>query len=435
MIKKLLAFTLCLAMLFLVSCDFLTRPEPKIEIEVDTDKLVLSVGEECDVSASAFCDGEAVDSPEFVWKSSDESIASVENGHINAVGLGQARITVGYKGIEVKIVVDCVGKISSEQVNSFDEKFINIFGRHYAVDDGLKLDQSANAIEIGIIGTSLSVELTSDRTSYMQVYVDGESNGRIEISGKNNTYKVVDGLAEGYHVIRIVKDTEMQNAEWTLHSLSSDKFASVPEKSDLKIEFIGDSLTAGYGSLGKRGEAWSVQNSSPVEAYAYKTAELLGADFSIVAWSGICTRAYLWSDINMSALYGFNSSANTERYVFDDEPDVIVINLGTNDASYIMDGHSDYKNKFFDDYLEFLMNVRKNNPNAYIICLYGFVGEHPSVMEGIQMASALIDDKVVFNPFEFMPNAAGVNGHPTKEAHTDWATSLAKYIEGLDLEK
>ena len=81
------------------------------------------------------------------------------------------------------------------------------------------------------------------------------------------------------------------------------------------------------------------------------------------------------------------------------------------------------------------MYVRKNNPNAYIICLYGVAGEHPSVTEGIQMAAALIDDKVVFNPFEFIPNAAGVNGHPTKEAHTDWATSLAKYIEGLDLEK
>ena len=434
LMKKLLSIVLCLSMMVITSCDIFQVEEPEYEVRLDQNKITMFVGEEVEVSGSAYCDGEQIESPQLTWESSDPSVAAVHDGHIEAVGLGRVKITAKYENAQKDITVDCVGEITSEKANSFDEKYINIFGRYYAVDGGLKLDQTANALEIGIIGTSLSVELTSDLASYMKIYIDGEGAGRIEVSSGRSTYKVTDNLEEGYHVIRIVKDTEMQNAKWTLHSFDSPRFASVPEKSELKIEFIGDSLTAGYGSIGKRGEAWSVNNSSPTEAYAYKTAELLGADFSIIAWSGICTRAYLWTDINMASLYNWKSSENTERYEFDDEPDVIVINLGTNDASYIMNGHSDYKEKFFDHYLEFLMDVRKSNPNAYIICIYGVAGEHPTVTEGIQMASALIDDKVVFNPFEFVPNGAGVNGHPTKEAYDGWAKSLAEYIEGLNIE-
>lgn len=431
---KLIVCIIFLATVFLIACNVPHPSADTYEITVDNNKITLFVGESCYVTASAFYNGEGVELPALIWTSSDQSIATVDNGHINAIGLGCAKITVKYENTQKEIIVNCVGEITVENVNSFDEKYINIFGRHYSVDDGLKLDQTANAVEIGIIGKSFFVELTSNNLSYMQVFVDGENVGRIEVSYGKNTYKVADGLEEGYHIIRLVKDTEMQYGEWTVHSFDADRFASVPEKSELKIEFIGDSLTAGYGSIGKMGEAWSVKNSSAIEAYGYKTASLLGADFSIVAWSGICTKAYMWTDINMATLYSYNSFANRGAYSFDDEPDVVVINLGTNDASYIMDGHKDYEERFLDDYLEFLNFVRKKNPNAYIICLYGLAGEHPGVAEGIKVAVALMDDKVIYNPFEFIPNASGVNGHPTKEAYDEWAKALAKYIETLKIE-
>jgi lysophospholipase L1-like esterase len=431
--KKILSIVLCLALVTITSCDAFLAEELKYEVRLNQNKITMFVGETVEVSGSVYRNSELVESPQLIWESSNPLVATVQEGHIKAVGLGQVKVTAKYENAQNDIIVDCVGEITSENANSFDEKYINIFGRHYMVDGGLKLDQTANAIEVGIIGTSLSIELTSDRTSYMQVYVDGENAGRLEISG-SGTYNVADGLDDGYHVIRIVKDTEMRNAEWTLHSFDAVKFASVPEKSELKIEFIGDSLSAGYGNLGSRGEAWSLKNSSAIEAYPYKTAALLGADYSVIAWSGICTKVYMWSDINMSTLYGWNSFSNREAYDFADEPDVIVINLGTNEANYIYDGHKEYNSeKMFEDYLEFLNGIRRKNPNAHIICIYGIAGEHPAIKEGIEMAVALMDDKVVFNPFEFVPNGSGAVGHPTAEANTAWAASLAKYIEGLNI--
>ena len=436
-IRIILAFVLCMAMISLVACEFpWSNAEKVYEIKLEQDKFNLFVGESCDASAAATYDGAVVEAPVFIWESSDESVATVENGHIEAIGIGQARITVKYENAQDVITVNCIGEITAENVNSFDEKYVNIFGRYYAVDGGLKLDQTANAIEVGIIGTSLSVNLTSNGIGYIRVFVDGKEAGRIEHTYGMGTYTVAQELSDEYHIVRIVKDTEMQHCEWTVHSFDAEKFASVPEKSELKIEFIGDSLSAGYGNLGLRGEAWSVKNSSAIEAYPYKTAALLGADYSVIAWSGICTKVYMWSDINMSTLYGWNSFSNREAYDFADEPDVIVINLGTNEANYIYDGHREYNSeKMFEDYLEFLNGIRRKNPNAHIICIYGIAGEHPAIKEGIEMAVALMDDKVVFNPFEFVPNGSGAVGHPTAEANTAWADSLAKYIEGLDLEK
>ena len=432
-LEKIFACLLILTMLPITACQF--PQETDYRLVVDQDVFTLFVGEECNVVASAYCEDILVEEPTLLWESGDNAVATVENGRIRAVGFGQTRITAKYEDARAEILVRCMKEISAEEVNAFDESYINIFGRSYTVDDGLRLDQTANAVEVGIIGTCLSVSLTANNSGFMQVFCDGENIGRIENSNGTNTYQVAENLTDGYHIIRIVKDTEMQYAQWTLHSFDAEKFATVPERSELKIEFVGDSLTAGYGALGRMGEAWSVRNSAAIEAFAYKTAKLLSADFSIVAWSGICTRAYMWSDTNMATLYDFYSSSNTERYPFTEEPDVIVINLGTNDASYITGKDKSYEDKFFDDYLEFLTSVRKHNPNAYIICLYGFVGEHPVITEGIQMATTLMDNKVIFNPFEFIPNASGANGHPAKDAHSQWAESLAEYIENLELAK
>lgn len=433
--KAIFILVLSAVMLSVAACGLLPEAKPEYEVRANQDVFTLFVGETCEVSASAYCDGELLEAQAFTWKTSDDTVAVVENGRIKAVGFGQTKITVDYEDACAEILVRCMKEISAEEVNTLDETYINIFGRSYTVDDGLRLDQTANAVEVGIIGTSLSVSLTANNPGFMQVFCDGENIGRIEHAYGTNIYQVAENLTDGYHVIRIVKDTEMQYAQLTLHRFEADRFATVPEKSELAIEFIGDSLTAGYGALGKLGEGWSLKNSDATAAFAYKTARILDADFSIIAWSGICTRAYLWSDINMATLYDFYSSSNTERCPVGDEPDVIVINLGTNDASYITSKDKSYEDKFFDDYLGFLTSVRKRNPNAYIICLYGFAGAHPAIAEGIEMATVLMDNKVIFNPFEFIPDGSGAVGHPTKEAHSRWAESLAACIESMQLEK
>lgn len=208
----------------------------------------------------------------------------------------------------------------------------------------------------------------------------------------------------------------------------SEKFYCAPAKSDLKIEFVGDSITAGYGVLGNKGDAWSVTNSDCTGSYAYLTAQKLDADYSVVAWSGICTKAYIWANINMDNLYKRVSNSNTAQYAFDFSPDVVVLNLGTNEATYL-GSHYDYGAQFPVDYKEFLTYLREKNPDAYIICLYGMMGKNSTIDNGIKTAlNEMNDPKIVYNPFAFEADQNAANGHPCLLAQSVWAELLSNYI-------
>ena len=209
--RKILILTLCLSMLCMSACDLFNKKEQGgYEISLDKQVLTMFVGEQSTVYATVSLDGQSAEGVSVTWQSQDESIATVEKGVVKAVGFGQTKILVKCEDACEEILVRCVKEISYQEANSFDEKYINIFGRHYTVDDGLKLDQTANAIEVGIIGTALSMNLTAKGMGYIRVFVDGEETGRIEHRYGTGTYIVADGLTDGYHVIRMVKDTEMQ---------------------------------------------------------------------------------------------------------------------------------------------------------------------------------------------------------------------------------
>lgn len=51
-------------------------------------------------------------------------------------------------------------------------------------------------------------------------------------------------------------------------------------------------------------------------------------------------------------------------------PDIILINLGTNDCSWCKD-IQDRKDRYRDQYVEFLESIRGHNPEARILCMLG----------------------------------------------------------------
>ena len=319
-------------------------------------------------------------------------------------------------------------------VNSFNEEYVNVFGRSYIENNELALHHGGNAIEVGIIGTSLSVALKTDQISYMRVWVDGVEYGERITINSSKTYKVAENLEPGYHIIRIVKATEMQSAAWKISSFYADRFASVPEKSELKIEYIGDSITAGQGALGPSSDGLSVTNGDPTRAYAYYSAQKLNAEFSIISWGGISVKAYVWAKtINMVSLYP-KIAVNKWDYAFDFNPDVVVLNLGTNDAVNLLPSYEgpEYANQFPIDYKELLQFIRDKNPTAHIICLYGMLGINGTIEKGIQTAiSRMEDDNIVYNPFDIRMDNVGAGGHPCAEAQEKWADLLNSYINSL----
>ncbi len=406
-------------------------------VTVSDESVMLLVGTNKQVAAKAYFGLTELTDATLSWQSSNAAVATVENGLITAVGSGKAEIAVSYEGVTQTMDVTAVVEISAEQVNTFDEKYVNVYGRSYITSGDLGLDHAANGVEIGVVGDTLKVTMYSQADGYMRVFSDGIVSGgsRMAVSKGSHEY-VFDNLGEGLHVVRIVKCTEeQQNANWDVKSFTAEKFFAVPEKSGLKIEFIGDSITAGHGAIGY-GDEQTIQNSDATKAYAYLTAHELRADYSVIAASGICTEAYHWlKSLNMKTLYNQISSSNTKPYAFDFDADVVVVNLGTNEASYIqtMEGGA-YGEQFPTDYQEFLEVVREKNPDAYIICLYGMGEKNYAIHAGIQKAvEAMRDEKIAYNPFVIEGNGAGGNGHPNSAAHKKWAEDLTAYIQTLDI--
>lgn len=139
---------------------------------------------------------------------------------------------------------------------------------------------------------------------------------------------------------------------------------------------------------------------------------------------------------NSSGTFLIGMSNGKMPWNFDNEkePDVIVLNLGTNDASYCKDAEK--KSEFVKAYVEFIKQLRGHRPNAQIICCLGIMGAdlYPQVEEAVkQYHEATGDKRVTSMKFDNQNPADGyaVDYHPTEATHEKAAKKLAEYIQNL----
>lgn len=375
---------------------------------------------------------------------SDPSVAEVsESGVVSARSYGAATVTATYTAesgktasADVKVMV--FEDAAAQEINSFDEKFVNLYGRIDVPEDGVDLDNVGAGIEIAFYGDTLKAKLEVDPPKngmdlYGRVFVDGVMLDKFEPFRSGDEVTLAENLGMGAHTLAVHKSSEIDEGRLTVKEFYADRFLRIPEKSDLKMEFIGDSITCGYGNLihGSAGVTRNSDNSDGCLSYAFLTGKELGADFSMVSYSGICVKADRWgAHLNMAQLHTYTSLQTKKPYSYDPEMNVVVLNLGTNDASYIQDVDVSYKNQFSADYKEFLTHLRDVYPRAYIVCCYGMMGLNDFVNDGIEKAiEDMNDTKISYKTFS--KNDAGVNSHPYRAAHETYAKQLSAYIRGL----
>ena len=229
---------------------------------------------------------------------------------------------------------------------------LKLLSRATVAGKGVVCDLTASGIEFdAFIQDQFSFTVSCSEVTYFTVFVDGvRQEKRYEAKGNFlKTTIVVDGLGEmALRNVRIVKQTEANLSVATLINLEFYGFlASKPKNQKLYIEFIGDSITCGYGALWTKDSGVASNKSGTAEfqdgtqSFAYLTAQLLRADVSIVSCSGIgIDRGFTNQDGNGYRMLDFYKAASytrskTEEFDFTNArvPDVVVINLGTNDQS------------------------------------------------------------------------------------------------------
>ena len=321
---------------------------------------------------------------------------------------------------------------------------LKLLGRTYADEDGIVCDHTASGIEFeAYVQGDIRLTVEANGDTYFTVYVDGQ---RVEerYQAKGQTEIVIDGWKEAdnlaIHTFRIVKQTE---SSWSTARLISMEFygklmGAAPNK-ELYIEFLGDSLTCGYGNL------WTKSSAHPSSeagialyedgtlAYPYLTAETLKADASIISYSGIGVDLG-WTNpdgngLKMMDFYEMRSYSRDKETEFSFTgarvPDLVVINLGCNDTSL---GSPE---RAFKAGIKELIQYIRNGYGAKIpiVWIYGmgdgtagWVRTVFQEMGGENEALYLVQIK---------GDASGGNGHPSGRAHKVAAAQLSNYLRTI----
>ena len=352
----------------------------------------------------------------------------------------------------------------SETIFRPDEEHVKPLGRIALQDDTLWLTHSGTGAEFIFNGKKLKITFCGDETA-ADDYSDPDSQARVAVmvDGEcvfdeimtqpemcyEQTYEEQSELT-----VKVVKLSEAINSTVGLKEIETDPEGSITpaKEKDRYIEFIGDSIVCGYGvDDSDPSHKFSTRTENVMKSYAYRTAELLNADYSMVCFSGYGvysgyvsstdtinseeTIPHYYDKLAYSRAYYNGKRPQDVSYEETRGADYVVINLGTNDRKYV-DGREERKEEFQESYINFLKSVRKHHPGAYIICSLGIMGDElfPEIEKAVQEYTEKTGDKKVSSfRFDLMApeNGYGANGHPSEKNQERAAEQLVKYIDTL----
>ncbi len=268
---------------------------------------------------------------------------------------------------------------------------VKLIGRTTYQNGALWVPWSAGGVEFKATGSSVRFNLLKSQTARLAVYVNGELAAIGNTSPKASNPVVDVPLGEGENVVKLVKLSESANSVLVIDSIEVEKGTTIAptEAKEHSIEFIGDSITCGYGADGSLKEGFSTKNENAAKTYAYLTAGAFDADYSFVSVSGTgvisgYTNGADKNDTLLAPKYYENlcftwnwidgqNPSDLEWDFSEYQPEAVVINLGQNDSSYTKKDEAKCA-EFVDGYVDFLKTVRKNNPDAAIECVLGLMG-------------------------------------------------------------
>ena len=280
---------------------------------------------------------------------------------------------------------------------------VRVFGRTVMDGGMLWLLSSLSGIGFRITGARrLEIVLESDDTTAdparmhltprFAVLVDGDTVIDRCMKEREETVAVFESGNPWGAEIRFRKLSECTQSILAIREIRTDGKIVPLEGKGTKIEFIGDSVTCGYGVEGKNElESFTTATENAGKSYAGLVTDWLGLDSMLTCFSGhgivsgytddpekrnISELAPPYYEVAGRNSFALPSGRRPEDIPWDFsswQPEKVLINLGTNDLSWCTD-REPRKDMFRKQYKEFLKTVRKNNPGAMILCVLGIMG-------------------------------------------------------------
>lgn len=223
--------------------------------------------------------------------------------------------------------------------------------------------------------------------------------------------------------------------------------------SNLKLEFIGDSITCGYGIEGVWGkDVFSTKQERPDLAYAFLTAKKLNAQVHLVSRSGIgliscytdpltvnlpnlaeplISQIWPYTDRFLSVRLGIEPEVwDEKRY----SPDIVILHIGTNDASWVRK-IEERRLSFINLYKQMLEAIHRRSPNAKILGCLGAMGQdlcssEKEAFEQFKKDFPTVQTKFVQLPLQLQDeDGVGTDWHPSAKTHQKIAEILSQEIQ------
>ena len=275
---------------------------------------------------------------------------------------------------------------------------------------------SGSSIKLNFEGTSVYALMENERKdNYYNIIIDNDSVVIFSPDTTKTYQRIASNLSKGKHTIELFRRNEWSRGKTKFYGFKIKGHPKKLPKSPTlkrKIEFYGNSISAGYGVedySGKDSPDSTFTNN--YKSYAAITARYLNAEDE-------------------------NSTWDFKKF----KPDVVVVNLFQNDSWLVnRKEHPEFKSKFntkppsesyiIDSYSKFISKIRQEYPEAKIITMLGNMDATRTESkwpEYIVKAVESLKDKNIYThfiPFKESP------GHPTEKEQEDIANSLIKFIE------
>lgn len=327
------------------------------------------------------------------------------------------------------LMVNSNASVSSESTGVGDLGFRKI-GRFVSAEGKESFSWAGSAVEFVFSGVKASAVIESDERIRFHVDVDGERRD-LWVKAGRHSYVLAAKLMLGNHHVRLTRATESFNVTTSIIGMPivEGKLLAVPSNSTKKILFLGDSITAGYGVEGANKDCgYSLETSSVLLSYAGLTAEALQADAHYIAWSGIgVSRSYgevktinptMSTRHHLTLAHDLTAKWDVEQF----QPDVIVVNLGTND---FWDGSGvDYSRAMAD----FLTDLENTYPKKtiYLVVSAMLKGEVRDIQE--QVLHTLAKSKAAMHVVDLgaikVKDGLGCDHHPNMKTQKRMAEVL-----------
>jgi hypothetical protein len=345
---------------------------------------------------------------------------------------------------------------------------------------------AVGTLRLEVVNTKQTQEPSQEKNEiiYFSVYINGvrQNSEDFEVTineagptRKNYPYSVASGESNTFAIahfdtatnatIKVLKQSEAKNGVCSLVSLSvvdstteagaddttepvtaSYTITAPPQYAENYIEFLGESSILGYGILCDRGtpNPQSTAYKDATQAYAYKTAELLGVDYSIIGSSGLGVKRgyrpvealdfYLKQSFYRGSSNGNNISPTFNADKSARVPDLIVIDLGASDFTLGVYNKPDFKTAVENliSGINATYNITEGSRHPNIVWVYGLKssGYAPYVREQL---NALGGEANGYYMLELPQDTSAGAGSPSIAGQSTAAEKLAAFIKTNDL--